>query len=94
MLDEVETQRLKVRRADFPRFTQNRHPQHDSRWNPRKSCYADFRAQDTQCLRSLQRRERDLEDAARKLDQRQKETEKLRIQRDTASADHDRIKIQ
>jgi hypothetical protein len=24
MLDEVETQRLKVRRADFPRFTQNR----------------------------------------------------------------------
>ena len=42
--------------------------------------------------------ERDLEEAARKLDQRQKETEKLRIQSDTAGTEHDsdpdRVKIQ
>ena len=41
---------------------------------------------------------RDLEEAARKLDQRQKETEKLRIRSDTAGTAHDsdpdRVKIQ
>ena len=41
--------------------------------------------------------ERDLEEAARKLDQRQKETEKLRIQSESSGTEHDsdpyRVKI-